>query len=112
MSHGPTTLGLDAGRAGNGRREADSNGSRWSLEGRGIRLPALLTALGLTVGGGAYIKAKGPDDDVRARVLVIETQRAMEKEYMERRFNSIEGKVDLLVRALPPQGQEGAGRRR
>jgi hypothetical protein len=93
----PTPLNLDDQRGPDGgRRDADTNGS---ISWKGIRLPALLAAL-LTVGGGAtYLGAK--PDDLKARVIVLETKHEIEKHNLERRLNSIERKLDRLVSALP-----------
>lgn len=93
------------------RREGNGNGN-----GHGsvrIRTSVLLSLLAAAASGGTvWVKAKEPDTDLAMRVTVIETQRALEKDYLEKRLKSMEDKLDLLVGAMPPQDREQARRRR
>jgi hypothetical protein len=87
-----------------GRRDSDGEHTNGSISWKGIRMPALI-ALFLSVGGGAtYLNARAPDRDIseiRAKVLVLETQRSIEKEYLDRRLNDIESKLNQILNAMP-----------
>jgi hypothetical protein len=112
-------LGLnERSYAGDERRERSRRDSDSDRNGHGsirVRTGVLLSLLAAAGGGGTvWVKTKEPDHDaaLATRVTVLETQRALEKAYIERRLDSIETKVDLLVEAMPRRDREEVGRRR
>jgi hypothetical protein len=114
MARGDTDiLGLGNRREGG---ETNGNGNGWSISGKGFRIGTLLAALGLVGGGTAWVRAKEDAPDVRARVLVLETDRdyiRRELGDMKRAQGEMNTKLDqLLQNDARRAGREEAGRRR